>query len=435
MKSFTLIVLLLCGLSAVRSQSSKYILRLGSEFEVHSIIEVVDPYSQTWDTIWSSALGDTGKDKTLRLNSKNTSVLFGNVVVPYLEDLFIDSGGRSFANKQISNEMKSVLRTADKVYKWIFDYIRDKKGRWRTIRMQYILDSTFPEIMAEAVPDYQAENLLMVQVLTNLFWQAKMIIFLKKPDEFSGFLLEFHKSEPFKQEFWTASNIMGMMRIASYVELRDNGWEFQGLIKEHEHNITENPGKMYYVYKYASLLYVLNTKFNTSMAPVDQKVKHVEIDTALIYFPEVYSLEFVRKLMRSGHHKINVNESVYVSEFDKNRLSEIIHKDLIVIDFWGTWCKPCIENLPALNQAAFQYQDVQFVSLAVDKMKNWIRYLKRHPNDNIECALIDGDVRAVYSIGVNVFPTYLIMNMNGDVLFGPVHTIENLTRGLQGVLK
>ncbi len=48
------------------------------------------------------------------------------------------------------------------------------------------------------------------------------------------------------------------------------------------------------------------------------------------------------------------------------RLSEYLGRT-VVINFWTTWCPPCREEMPALQQAFEKFQDQGFVVLAV----NW----------------------------------------------------------------
>jgi thiol-disulfide isomerase/thioredoxin len=61
---------------------------------------------------------------------------------------------------------------------------------------------------------------------------------------------------------------------------------------------------------------------------------------------------------------------------------------LLVINLWATWCKPCIEEMPALNRLKDKYKnsnDVEFLSLSLDndslKIKKFINNQNFHFRD------------------------------------------------------
>ena len=48
-----------------------------------------------------------------------------------------------------------------------------------------------------------------------------------------------------------------------------------------------------------------------------------------------------------------------------NNLDQLIKKEWTVINYWATWCKPCIEEIPELNELAENHQQILTV-LGVD---------------------------------------------------------------------
>src|SRR3970040_622051 len=42
---------------------------------------------------------------------------------------------------------------------------------------------------------------------------------------------------------------------------------------------------------------------------------------------------------------------------------------IVVLNFWATWCPPCIEEMPSLNRFAEKYQGkgIQVIGLSVDE--------------------------------------------------------------------
>jgi cytochrome c biogenesis protein CcmG/thiol:disulfide interchange protein DsbE len=53
---------------------------------------------------------------------------------------------------------------------------------------------------------------------------------------------------------------------------------------------------------------------------------------------------------------------------------------VVVLNFWATWCAPCIEELPALEQMQRQLPQVLVVSVASDEdFTDYQTYLERRP--------------------------------------------------------
>ena len=52
-------------------------------------------------------------------------------------------------------------------------------------------------------------------------------------------------------------------------------------------------------------------------------------------------------------------EQVAIKSYSFNDLSPLLHQDddtLRIVNFWATWCKPCVEELPAFEQVALEYR-------------------------------------------------------------------------------
>ncbi|MFT4069509.1 TlpA family protein disulfide reductase [Paraburkholderia sp.] len=51
----------------------------------------------------------------------------------------------------------------------------------------------------------------------------------------------------------------------------------------------------------------------------------------------------------------------------------------VVVNFWASWCGPCVEEMPALSQIQREYakKGIQFVGLGVDSEKNIQAFLTK----------------------------------------------------------
>ena len=54
-------------------------------------------------------------------------------------------------------------------------------------------------------------------------------------------------------------------------------------------------------------------------------------------------------------------------------LSELLHRGPVLIDFWATWCKPCVESLPRLEAWQRQYgpSGLTVLGVSVDGPRNF----------------------------------------------------------------
>ena len=94
--------------------------------------------------------------------------------------------------------------------------------------------------------------------------------------------------------------------------------------------------------------------------------------------------------------------------------------DYIVVDFWATWCKPCLAQHPEYERIALgSKKNIKFIGISVDKqVDTWSAHLNNHPlkydnfwfGDDTSNTLRD-------SLGLNSFPTYMIIeSKSGKVI-------------------
>ena len=94
---------------------------------------------------------------------------------------------------------------------------------------------------------------------------------------------------------------------------------------------------------------------------------------------------------------------------------------VVYLDFWGTWCKPCMQEMPASAdlRKKFEGRDVAFVYISVsDKAEKWQQVLAAGhltgPNSIHLRNPENGDVPNRYQVAQ--YPTYWLIGRDGRIL-------------------
>lgn len=110
---------------------------------------------------------------------------------------------------------------------------------------------------------------------------------------------------------------------------------------------------------------------------------------------------------------------------------------LVVLNWWGTWCKPCVAEIPGLNQLRDTYIDSSVVFIAVNNepMETIERFLKENPFKYLHSTT---DSVGAQLLG-EAFPRHLILDKTGRVLWSSVggskNTYQRLARELSKILR
>src|SRR4030095_9812371 len=154
-------------------------------------------------------------------------------------------------------------------------------------------------------------------------------------------------------------------------------------------------------------------------------------------------LEIARKLIenpRRAREPFAPDFSFTTAEGEFVSLDELKGK-VVLLDFWGTWCGPCVASVPALRDLNKKYaKESGVVMLGVssdgdeDKWKTFTAKEKM-----VWPQYLDRDHAVQRAFAVRAFPTYIVIDAEGIVRYRDVGTSfereANLTSAINKEIK
>ncbi|HWA98562.1 MAG TPA: DUF2092 domain-containing protein [Pirellulales bacterium] len=98
------------------------------------------------------------------------------------------------------------------------------------------------------------------------------------------------------------------------------------------------------------------------------------------------------------------------------RLADHKGKDVVILDFWATWCGPCVQALPTIAAVAAEYRPkgVAFYAVNLEEEPEEIQAFLKERDLSVPVALdSNGQVGAAY--GANAIPQTVIIDKQGTV--------------------
>jgi peroxiredoxin len=104
---------------------------------------------------------------------------------------------------------------------------------------------------------------------------------------------------------------------------------------------------------------------------------------------------------------------------DKLELAQLLKKGPVLLDFWATWCAPCVQSLPELEAWHQRYGPLglTIVGVSVDGPRNFARVRPFVASRSLSYPIVlDRDGRLQQSYQVLAIPTAVLIDTTGSIV-------------------
>ena len=105
------------------------------------------------------------------------------------------------------------------------------------------------------------------------------------------------------------------------------------------------------------------------------------------------------------------------------KLSQVLAKGPVILDFWATWCKPCIKGFPALQQLHNKYKDqgLTVLAVSVDSPKSRSRVAPFISSQKYTFeVLLDTEGKVAQKYNAVAIPRTVVISPEGQIVYTSV---------------
>ena len=134
---------------------------------------------------------------------------------------------------------------------------------------------------------------------------------------------------------------------------------------------------------------------------------------SLLFFSNLsYSDNNNQQLLIKDPKKIEVFSIIDIN--DNEKIISSSENKILLLNFWATWCAPCIKEIPELIELKEKFKksvEVYFVSVDFNVKKTVPKFLKKNKLENL-LIFNDEKLKVSNKFGVKVMPTTVIINQS-----------------------
>jgi len=113
-----------------------------------------------------------------------------------------------------------------------------------------------------------------------------------------------------------------------------------------------------------------------------------------------------------------IKASQWINSPEPLQLEQLRGK-VVLLDFWGVWCQPCVKNLPVMEAWHRKFRDQGLVVIGIHSSHQADQLHEFVAQSNVSFPVCVDDGTTAKAYGIDSWPTYLLIDKAGRVVAGP----------------
>ncbi len=247
-----------------------------------------------------------------------------------------------------------------------------------------------------------------------------------------------------------SGNVFATARLTNVFNAKENGKGQMEAYYEKEHNIAtafirendskfgENGALFHEAIEKVNTMYrkqlsFINTNpsffysfrlYHQLFMPLQQFTPVDSMMMAFQQFPDNYkNTEEGQYLLGMLHKQDTIKNRLIAADFNvldikQNAVSlKQLRGKYVIVDFWATWCGPCMKEMPTLVKIAGQYPEDKLVVISVSQDSDTLKYTKVREGLPANWKYIYGDKYINKIYGVTAIPVFYLIDPEGKIIF------------------
>lgn len=161
------------------------------------------------------------------------------------------------------------------------------------------------------------------------------------------------------------------------------------------------------------------------------KIPSESVKELYINFSDDIKKSFASHLVVKELDKREINSDVpdfAVADINNQQVSLTQFKGkYVLINFWASWCIPCVEKIPTLKQyySSYNKDGFEIINISVDQKKQaWTNGVKKFKLETFYNLLVNDKLRSKFSNNISPIPSEILVSPDGKLLWNSTNKSE-----------